>query len=75
MKNSMPAESLFAHISNKAAALGKSFRRLICDSVRKVSGSGSAEHSIKEFERLSGTGHSNGWRFDRDEVHQRRDRI
>jgi hypothetical protein len=72
MKSSMPTESHFANVGRKAAALGESLRRLIRDSVRRVRGSQSAERSIKEFERLSGTGHSNGWRFDRDEIHRRR---
>jgi hypothetical protein len=72
MKSSMPIESLLARVSNRAASLGKSLRRLIRDSVRRVRGSESAERSIKEFELLSGTGHSNGWRFDRDEIHRRR---
>jgi hypothetical protein len=30
-----------------------------------------AERSIAEFERLSGGGHSRGWRFRRDEIHER----
>lgn len=32
--------------------------------------SGDSEASIKEFSRLSNRGHSNGWRFSRDEIHE-----
>ena len=31
-----------------------------------------AERSVEEFERLSGQGHSQGWRFNREEIHQRK---
>jgi len=30
------------------------------------------EQNVEEFERLSGQGSSSGWRFDREEVHERR---
>jgi hypothetical protein len=29
------------------------------------------DRDIKEFERLSGTGDSSGWKFNREEVHER----
>jgi hypothetical protein len=30
-----------------------------------------AEESIEEFKRLAGKGNSRGWRFDREEIHNR----
>jgi hypothetical protein len=29
------------------------------------------EQDIEEFNRLSGKGNSSGWKFDRDEIHER----
>jgi len=55
----------------KAEALGKSLNQLIRDYLQKLAGGDDAERSIEEFERLSGGGHSQGWRFDRDEIHER----
>jgi hypothetical protein len=31
-----------------------------------------AGRSVEEFERFSGRGHSQGWRFNREEIHQRK---
>jgi hypothetical protein len=55
----------------KAEALGKSLNQLIRDYLQKVAGGDDAEQSIEEFRRLSGRGHSRGWRFNRDEIHER----
>jgi hypothetical protein len=67
----MPIPNLCTRSRKKVVALGKGINRLICSSLRKLS-DGDAEPWIAEFERLSGTGHSDGWRFDRDEIHERR---
>src|ERR1035438_3315018 len=50
----------------RAQALGKSLNQLIRDYLQKLAGGDDSERSIEEFERLSGGGHSNGWKFDRD---------
>ncbi len=70
MKTTMPIISVFARVRKKASALVETVTRLI-GKLQKRTGS-NAEQSIEEFERLSGSGHSDGWHFDRDEVHQRR---
>jgi hypothetical protein len=31
-----------------------------------------AERSVEEFEQLSGQGNANSWRFNREEIHERR---
>ena len=56
----------------KAEALGKSLNQLIRDYLQTVAGGDDPERSIEEFKRLSGKGHSHGWRFDRDEIHERK---
>ncbi len=64
-------EQLAARARKRAEALGKSLNQLIRDYLQKLAGGDDPEQSIEEFRRLSGKGHSRGWRFDRDEIHER----
>jgi hypothetical protein len=64
-------EQLVARARKKAKALGKSLNQLIRDYLEHLAGSDDPERSIAEFNRLSGRGHSRGWRFNRDEIHER----
>jgi hypothetical protein len=68
----MPSDRLFTRLWKKAHAVVGNVRRLVRDSLQKQPGGDDAEQSIEEFERLSGSGNSGGWRFDRDEIHWRR---
>ena len=64
-------EQLVARARKKARVLGKSLNELIRDYLQKLAGGDDPERSIEEFKRLSGQGHSRGWRFNRDEIHDR----
>lgn len=64
-------DQLVARARAKAEALGKSLNQLIRDYLQTVAGGDDPERSIEEFRRLSGQGHSRGWRFSRDEIHSR----
>src|ERR1700688_110060 len=64
-------EQLVARARKKADALGKSLNQLIRDYLQKLAGGDDPERSIEEFKRLSGRGHSRGWRFNRNEIHER----
>jgi hypothetical protein len=64
-------EQLVARARKKADALGKSLNQLIRDYLQKLAGGDDPERSIEEFKSLSGKGNSRGWRFDRDEIHER----
>lgn len=64
-------EQLAARARKRAEALGKSLNQLIRDYLQKLAGGDDPEQSIEEFRRLSGKGHSRGWRFDRNEIHER----
>jgi hypothetical protein len=66
-------EQLVARARQKAEALGKSLNQVIRDYLQTLVGGDDAERSIEEFRKLSGQGHSQGWRFNRDEIHSRRD--
>jgi hypothetical protein len=65
-------DQLVARARKKAEAMGKSLNQLIRDYLQRVAGADDPERSVKEFRRLSGRGDSRGWRFDRDEIHERR---
>jgi Family of unknown function (DUF6364) len=64
-------EQLVARARKKADALGKSLNQLIRDYLQKLAGGDDPERSIEEFRTLSGRGHSRGWRFKRNEIHER----
>ena len=64
-------EQLAMRARKRAEALGKSLNQLIRDYLQKLAGGDDAERSIEEFRQLSGKGHSRGWRFDRNEIHER----
>ncbi len=63
-------ESIVARARKRAEALGKSLNQLIRDYLQTLA-DGDPERSIEEFKRLSGRGNSQGWRFNRDEIHDR----
>ena len=64
-------DQLVARARKKAEALGKSLNQLIRDYLETVTGGADPGRSIEEFKRLSGQGNSRGWRFNRDQIHER----
>jgi len=66
-------DQIVTRARKNAEALGKSLNQLIRDYLQTVAGGDDPERSIEEFKRLSGRGHSRGWRFNRDEIHSRKD--
>ena len=64
-------EQLVERARKKADALGKSLNQVIREYLQGLAGADDPERSVAEFKRLSGRGHSRGWRFDRDEIHER----
>jgi hypothetical protein len=64
-------EQVLARARKRATALGKSLNQLVRDYLQRLAGGDDPEKSIEEFYRLSGRGHSRGWRFNRDEIHDR----
>ena len=64
-------DQLVSRARKKAEALGKSLNQLIRDYLQTVAGGNDPERSIVEFKQLSGKGNSRGWRFNRDEIHER----
>ncbi len=64
-------EQLVVRARKRADALGKSLNQLIRDYLQTLAGGDDPDKSIEEFRLLSGKGHSRGWRFNRDEIHER----
>jgi hypothetical protein len=55
----------------KAEALGTSLNQLIRDYLARLAGNDDPERWIEEFVKLSGRGDARGWKFNRDEIHER----
>ena len=58
----------------QAERLGSSLNQLVRDYLEQLAGRSDPERDAEEFERLSrqARGDSRGWKFDRDEIHERR---
>ena len=54
-----------------AEGLGLSLNQLIRHYLEDLTSQSSAEEDVAEIRRLSGLGHSQGWKFNRDEIHER----
>ena len=56
-----------------AKSMGLSLNQVIREFLNELAGGTSAEEDIREFKKLSAkaNGHSRGWRFDRDQIHER----
>jgi len=59
---------------SRAEALGTSVNQLIRDYLEQLAGKTDPNEDAAEFERLSrlARGDSGGWKFNRDELHERR---
>ena len=56
----------------RAESLGTSLNQLVRDYLEEVAGTGDIEADIKRFKELSGKGDSKGWKFNREELHERK---
>ena len=58
----------------RAEALGTSVNQLVREYLQQLAGKTDAAADAAEFERLSrlAPGNSRGWKFNRDEIHERR---
>jgi hypothetical protein len=65
-------EPIAERAREKLRAMGKSLNQEIRDHLQHLAGDEDLERDLAEFERLSGLGDSQGWKFNRDEIHERR---
>jgi hypothetical protein len=58
-------------VRRRAEAMGSSVNQLLSDYLEQLAGKSSAVEAADEFIPLSGLseGNSNGWKFERDELH------
>lgn len=57
----------------RAASMGKSLNQLVREYLQQLAGGNDAQKDVAELRRLTaeGRGRSRGWRFNRDEIHDR----
>jgi len=65
-------EQVAERAREKARAMGKSLNQAVRDYLRHLAGDDELERDLEEFKRLSGLGDSGGWKFNRDEINERR---
>jgi metal-responsive CopG/Arc/MetJ family transcriptional regulator len=66
-------ERLVKEAREVASSMGKSLNQLIREYLEELTAQYDTQHDIEEMKRLSttGRGRSRGWRFNREEIHQR----
>jgi hypothetical protein len=65
-------EQVAERAREKLRALGKSLNQEIREHLQHVAGDDDLERALVEFEHRCGQGNSNGWKFNRDELYERR---
>ena len=66
-------ERLVRRARKKANAMGKSLNQLVREYLERLAGSDDAERDVAEIRELSreSRGRTRGWRFNREELHER----
>ena len=64
-------DHVVARARKRAEALGKSLNQYIREQIQKLAGDDTHDEWYEELCRLSGTGNPRGWKFNRDEIHER----
>ena len=64
-------EKTVAEARKVAAAMGKSLNQLIREDLERLTKKQSRDQDLEELMSLGGRGNSRGWKFERDELHER----
>jgi len=64
-------DKLLERAREAARAQGKSVNQLVRDYLQQLAGSSNVEAEIAELRSLSGLGDRKGWKFNREEIHDR----
>jgi hypothetical protein len=64
-------EQLVERARKVARAMGKSLNQLVREYLSGLAASDDPQRDIEELRKLSGKGHSRGWRYNREEMHER----
>jgi len=54
-----------------AADMGKSLNEIIREDLERLTRKSQRNSDFKEFKKLAGQGNSRGWKFNREELHER----
>ena len=54
-----------------AASMGKSLNELIREDLERLTRKHQRDNDLNEFKKLSGQGSSRGWKYNREELHER----
>ena len=67
-------DAVIREARKRAEKMGTSVNQLIRDYLEQFAGKRDVKRDLEEFERLSraAKGDSKGWKFNRDEIHERR---
>jgi hypothetical protein len=65
-------EQVAERARERLRAVGKSLNQEIREHLQHLAGDDNLEHQIEEFKHRAGQGDSKGWKFNRDEIHERR---
>jgi Family of unknown function (DUF6364) len=67
-------DDVIQEVSRRAEAMGTSVNQLVREYLEQLAGRTDPNADAAEFKRLSriAQGNSSGWRFNRDELHERR---
>ena len=66
-------EAVIKRARKRAEAMGKSLNQLVREYLQQLAGGSDVNDDIEALRRLSeeGRGRSGGWRFNREEIHER----
>ena len=64
-------EKIVVEARKVAASMGKSLNQLIREDLERLTRKQHRTNALDEFKVLSGQGNSSGWKFNRDELHER----
>ena len=67
-------DEIIQQARRRAEAMGTSVNQLVREYLEQLAGKSEANADAEEFERISrmARGNSHGWKFNRDELHERR---
>jgi hypothetical protein len=65
-------EQIVERAREKLRATGKTINQEIREHLENIVGNDDLERDLEYLERTSGLGNSNGWKFNRDELYERR---
>ncbi len=66
-------EAVIKQARKRAEAMGKSLNQLVREYLQQLAGGSDVDDDIETLRRLTEEGHgrSGGWRFNREEIHER----